>query len=258
MTLLHHSYGLDGKRRLQDFPKRIGARIDDQGRYRFAALREGDYYVRIDGSPAAKQPMTYYPGTTDEVRAVPIRVVPGREVDAGTMVIPPQATRQVRFTFPEATNPPLMRQIAFPPDVVVFAASSRAGGQGQILLSDVAVGEHEVLISWDSAEGLLYSQLKLNVQNTSVDQSIVMKPASKVTGTVSLDMNGRKSPVIGARCLLRPDFTRIPYRMDACLGTTLFPGSYSLELEGVPSDVGAHLETHIFERAPVCALELQT
>src|SRR5262249_3834295 len=97
VVILQPSYQ-DGRRRLTPVrlttgfnPAGAGVTTNDRGEYRLFWVPPGEYFVRTDTSSAAAlrrsasstvAQITFYPGTVDSSRAVPVVVGSGQEVSA--------------------------------------------------------------------------------------------------------------------------------------------------------------------------------
>jgi hypothetical protein len=98
VAFLRYTYNADGKRTLNQvpgitYPGAAGSfqRMNDQGEFRFYDLPPGEYYLSAGGGGALGNVRPFfYPGVTDEAKAVPIRIVGGDDIKLGTLVLPPR------------------------------------------------------------------------------------------------------------------------------------------------------------------------
>jgi protocatechuate 3,4-dioxygenase beta subunit len=209
-------------------------RMDDRGDFRFYGLQPGDYYVSASG-PATVGTLntTYYPGTVDEAKAVPVHVGAGEEIRLGTMTLqPPQAKAvHVRFHFPDDGKLSPNREVRFK-DGAFFPITN--GPRGLIELSAVAAGHYDVMVNFGiSAVGgvSFYSRVNLDVADSDVDQDLVLSPGVRITGTLLMeDAAGPQSKVAAGTCRLRSAFA-----LSGCTSRTT-PGFYELEIQSVPKD----------------------
>jgi hypothetical protein len=63
-----------------------GGTTDDRGEYRMRGIRPGSYYVGAEGGFWASDTLTYYPGTKDEIGAIPLTVREAQDATANFRV----------------------------------------------------------------------------------------------------------------------------------------------------------------------------
>jgi protocatechuate 3,4-dioxygenase beta subunit len=74
VSAVQPTYTPTGERVLQGGRGGGGGMTDDRGEYRMRGLRPGSYYVAADANVWASDTRTYYPGTKDDVGAIPLTV----------------------------------------------------------------------------------------------------------------------------------------------------------------------------------------
>lgn len=211
-------------------------RMDDRGEFRFYGLQRGDYYLYISGGGAVGAPsVTYYPGTLDQTKAVPIHLEGGEELRLGSINQQPAPAKgvQVRFHFADDGSVPQIREVYFRQGA--FLPVSR-GERGRITIEAVAPGRYDVQLTAGMLAGAavigepLYSQFSLDVGESDVDRDIVWSRAFRPKASFMIeDASGRRS-ASGINCRLRSDFG-----LAGCT-TAMAPGFCKLELQGVPPD----------------------
>jgi Carboxypeptidase regulatory-like domain len=235
VSLLQYMYDDYGKLGLQVSNRRT-TRMDDRGEFRFFGLAEGEYYVRVDGSPVSPRKVVYYPGTEDERLAIPVRVRPGETVQLNPLILEPQQRSIVRFRFVEPEERvPLSR----------FVYLSATGGPVIIggLRNEVPLGitpgTYDVLLTWDPVSPtLFYTRTKVYVGLEEVQQQVQISRAYRVDGSLMhQDASGHRSSVKGLTCILRPEGPRIAKTTaQGCIGGQYPDGHYWLDLSGMPDD----------------------
>ena len=235
ISVLRDTYSATGKRELRETLGRL--RTDDRGRFRFSGLYPSDYYLRITGGPFLTRPMTYFPGTSDITKAIPLRVNMGDNVEVGTVVVPRQTLVQGRLRFREMGEPARIRDLYLAPDTVMARRLSDDGlGQMQVSISE---GIHDLLLSWVSNSELIFGQFTLTVANSGFDEEVHVRRGIRVRGTVSsIDATGRRAIIPSARCLLHSEIARPYLQVNStnCIDQWKVPGPYRLELQGLPQD----------------------
>ena len=183
VTLMRYSYDETGQWRLGyvpgvSYPGSAGSfvRMNDKGEYRFYDLPSGDYYIRVSGGPRPGLPPKvnltgYYPGTTDESKAVPIHVEAGDEIQLGTMLFQQADAVEIHLRF-KAVEGVLAttRIIAYDDHFLNF---SRPSDEAVISLQ---AGHYDMRITSDGS----YASLSLDVGTTKVEREVVMLPGVHV------------------------------------------------------------------------------
>ena len=214
----------------------LGGKVNDQGAYRIFGLQRGDYYLRVIGAPQGILSRTYYPGTPDLERATLIRVNPGEEARVGPIYVQPITTADVRFHFEDDKSVPGIRNLTLSDDVLVSAAPH---DQDNFVVSGLISGDYAGLLSLSTPSGLAYSRFELNVGNSTVDMDVTMRPGLRTSGRVILeDASGSRLAPPEIKCQLRSRSAGhyLPDRTRGCIGAQLAPGSYWLEMQGMPAD----------------------
>jgi hypothetical protein len=214
----------------------LGGKVNDQGAYRIFGLQRGDYYLRVINAPEGIQSRTYYPGTSDFERATLVRVNPGEETRVGPIIVQPTTTADVRFHFEDDKSMPGLRNLTLSDDVLVSAAPL---DRNSFLVPRLVSGTYKALLSLSTPGGLVYSLFDLNVGNSNVDMDLTMRPGLRTSGSITLeDASGSRPAPPEIKCQLRSKSAGhyLPDRTGGCIGAQLAPGSYWLEMQGMPSD----------------------
>jgi hypothetical protein len=183
VTLLRYAYDETGKWRLGYVPgvSYAGAsgsfvRMNDKGEYRFYDLPSGDYYIRVTGGPrsglSTKVNLTgYYPGTTDESKALPIHVNAGDDIQLGTMLFQQSDAVEVHLRFKDIEGSQFTeRRVVFGDHTLFLAGSS----------SDVAFPSQPGHFDLRIASNGTFAFLGLDVGTTKIDREVTMLPAFHV------------------------------------------------------------------------------
>jgi hypothetical protein len=243
-TLLRYQYRTDGMRQLASvpgisYPNAAGSfqRMNDLGEFRLFGIPPGDYFLSVTGPGAVigEQNQLYFPGVTDEAKALPIHVNAGEEIQVGTLALPPRNRGvQVKLRISGVDGSTFE-------GVRVYIAEnlfvrSRSIDPNEIALPPVAPGHYAVVVRTDSfvQPTMFYGRLTLDVGASTVEAQVSMTPAVKINGRVVIDDGSGvlSSAPASIRCRLRSRFD-----VADCANAQLVPGVHELELEGLRPDM---------------------
>jgi hypothetical protein len=177
----------------------------------------------------------YYPGGSDEAKAVPIHVNGGEDIKLGTISLPPRAAGtevKIRITGPNRFPSGSHR-------IDIGGASimmGRVQDPVEIVMPPVASGHYEIVVSnaLGGRGALLYAFANLDVGNTIVEKEIQLSKGLNLTGTVYLeDGDGTRSP--NERSIRCRFYSRHSGYAD-CRSSSAIPGKHRLEIDGLGSD----------------------
>jgi hypothetical protein len=202
-------------------------RTDDRGAYRLYGLQPGEYFLRTS--------QLFYPGVPDEAAAASIHIQSGDEAQLDAIILRPKdPTTPVRFQLTNSPADTFERDVAFDAGnlYVTFPASPDSpftipSPQGHIGAVVIAAGSNQ----------LSYARVDFQVENNPIEQSVELHPAIRITGNILAEEKaGQRLALPKVTCNLHTDR---PYRsltISGCIGGQYLPGSYDLELQGMPAD----------------------
>jgi hypothetical protein len=150
--------------------------MNDKGEYRFYDLPPGDYYIRVSGGPrsglSAKLNLTgYYPGTSDETKALPVHVDAGDDIQLGTMLFQQADAVEVHLRFKDIEPTQFAeRRVAFADHTLFLTGNS----------IDVTFPSQPGHFDLRIASNGSYAFLGLDVGTTKIDREVTMLPAFHV------------------------------------------------------------------------------
>jgi hypothetical protein len=234
--LLRYTYDTDGKYALRVFYGGEGGLPNESGEFRFYDLPPGEYYFGIvDLNPATSGHMLrhYYPGlTTDQTKAVPIRVAAGEEVRLGSLQLPPlekDVELKVRVTAP-------VEKLDSNVEIGTTARAVRSASNSGEAVFRILPGHYNLRVVHPVGLRLShYAVLSLDVGNSDRIQEVQLKPAAVVTGRILLEnaAGERIEAPPSIRCTMDGMSYLLP---PLCPNIGLIPKTYELGLEGLPSD----------------------
>lgn len=187
---LHYVY-TDGKKQL-----RMAAEVDagDRGDFRIFGLRPGTYYLRATGLQVApfvlldKATITYYPGTADSSRAVPIELRAGVQMSGFDIRLQLTGAYRVRFQVPSGTAISPTQSYLFNSQGRFFPTEGWSSGT-EIGFGNVPPGSYEAIftsVQADKSPG--YARRHVEVSNADVDGGTIdFVPGAAITGTVRVE-----------------------------------------------------------------------
>jgi len=223
----------------------IQSRPSDRGEFRLFGMAQGTYYIKaFVPSRSGGLPLTvFFPGTTDETKAVAVRVNSGEELKLSPFVIPAQSSiSQVRLNIANANKLQSQRDVFVNPGGALFLGDGDQAAD-HVLLS-LAPGPKEVILTsgrWLVPDEFSYGRVSLEVDGRDIVQDVVLRPALPVTATVFLNSEGGKiAPLEGVKCTLT-SYPAMPQRARAlaggqCLNARVLPSVYHLTLRGLSSE----------------------
>jgi 5-hydroxyisourate hydrolase-like protein (transthyretin family) len=219
---------------------RTSSSTDRKGEYRLYGLEPGEYYL-VTGSGDT---LTYYPGTSDPGAAIPLRLVPGKDLSGVNMT----QIRSSGFTVtvevaqnPDPTATALgtirSRNALSLQDVAGF----RSIGNNRYTSAPMKPGQYEVI--WTSPTTRLAGRVEFDIVDHDVDAgSIVLSPGITIEGRLKIpdsqvDLNRlqvRLNPVNGGA-------VAAPYGSSAADGSfsisNAFQGQYWFDLPALSRGV---------------------
>jgi hypothetical protein len=239
IALLRLIYDEYGEQRMRQVVDTITQRPDDRGQFRFSGLQRGDYFIHVTGGgPLRPQPSVYFPGVTESARAIPVHVGTGEEVRVGTITVPNQGTAEVLLRLKNVDAPVAVVRVVIGRESLFTAVSN--GAPHQIIVPSVARGQYDVLVSSDFRTDLIYSALRLDVQNSNIDMDAEMKLGLRVSGKVLIESDGKQAVATGVTCILRPEgvvygigYSKIG---SSCVDGQFIPGRYRIEMSTMPPE----------------------
>ena len=175
------------------------AESDEDGRFRFANLRPGTYYLAVgpggrevrllakDGKPKTGYPITYYPGAPDIASASPIQLGAGQQTEADFSmtavavyqvtgaVVGYQATQGVGLQILDQAGLDLALPLRFSANTGIFVCENVPAGS-YILKASSQVADHS-----------LRAELPLNVTTNLDNVHLVMGPALSIPVVVRME-----------------------------------------------------------------------
>jgi len=186
---LHYVY-LSGKKQLRSV---AGARAGDRGDFRLFGLRAGTYYLRATGRQVApfeladKATVTYYPGTADSSRAVPIALRAGEQTRGIDIRLQSSGAYTIRFQIP-----PGITLSPFASHLFNSQGSLPTEGgtsRNEVFFGNVPPGSYEALFMGQHADkSPSYARRHVEVTNTEIDGGTLdFVPSATITGTVRVE-----------------------------------------------------------------------
>ena len=183
---------------------------DNRGEYRLAGLRPGRYYVsatcrmgqsavvgesRLNVAPCFRYASTYYPGTTDPTRAVPVELQYGGEISGVDISFTPATGVTVRgrvlntITTRSRRRPTLQ---LFPRNPSSRAFLTRpetvADAEGKFEIPNVLPGSYMLTASWEDQEERYTGQLAVEVADVDVEGlTVVIDAGLRLSGRVQVE-----------------------------------------------------------------------
>lgn len=187
------------------------AQTDDRGEYRLFGLAPGEYYLSADYKPElAGEPVpegmghatSYYPGTVDMSRAVPLQVQAGDDLPGVDFTLQSGRTYNIRGQVYDAINArpaanamvllmPRNRDVIFMTPVSTFVNNSR----GSFEMKGVSPGSYELTVSIEAGGRRRVAREPVDVINSdvtglliTVGPGITLPGRLRVEGSSSLDL----------------------------------------------------------------------
>ena len=203
------TYG-NGKKQLNPVDR---VRSNDKGEYRMFGLTPGTFYIQASvqnmrgpqdmpvrgAHPPEKPAPAYYPGVSDEARAVPIEVAAGAELRGFDIRLSRQRAYSVHIKLPSK------------PDGSHFFYATVAGGrqafsQGDVLdVVDLAPGPHVITVVQREGEKESYARVAVEIVDKDIEAGVqAFSPALDVSGVIRAD-DKKTHPWENIRVSLRPD-----------------------------------------------------
>jgi hypothetical protein len=229
--LSRYRYDRYGSRRLSGIPgvyypgsAYSFVRFNDRGEFRLYGLPPGDYYLRLSGGRSN----VFYPGTTDESKAVEIHLNPGQEKDVGTITLPPAERRTpVRFRLMNGEEPISGGMVSIQYGDASMLILGRPG-QEDVTVSLVPGFYDMVVATGMLGRQSLFARLSLQVGDSEIEQQVSLRSGFRLTTSLAMEEVGGQRPVTGVRCQL---YQESPYALVNCYQDQLVvPGLYRLEL----------------------------
>jgi hypothetical protein len=239
--LMRYTYRDDGTRELGwvpgiVFPGAGGSfvRMNDRGEFRLYDLPPGEYYLSVSGGGGAigSSRSYYYPGVTDETKAVPISVSSGDDIKLGTLSLPLREKGvEMRLHAKGEPAPQTSTQrVYIGTGLVVMPAKS-----DEIVLP-VAPGHYDIVVARQTFDRNtnVYASATLDIGVNGLEQEIVLKPEARVSGSVLIENEtGDRSPAPST--ILCRIHSR--YGSENCVGSQVVPGLHQFDLQGTPPDM---------------------
>jgi hypothetical protein len=254
VTLLRYVYDSDGRRSLGNVPGLHFAfegsfvRMDDKGEFRFYDVPPGEYYLRVSGGDVPGT-NTFYPATTDERNAVPIRVTSGEEVRLPTMVLPEQKWADVRIHYVNPAKFQFFQMIKIRTATLWLSAGRREGKDEDEVQLRFQPGHHDIFVATDLPGPLpnrpspdaLFGFASVDVANSPLDVPITVAPGFRIGGRMALEnAQGGRSPLTltpgsgNLRCRFVPMVDPFYSPSTGCIGAQLPAGSYFIHFDDIP------------------------
>jgi len=242
VTLMRYTYGTDGNRTLGwipgiSYPGTAGSfqRMNDQGEFRFYDLPPGEYYLSVSGGSTIGSPRAYfYPGVTDESKAIPIQVLGGEDIRLETLTLTPrQKGVEVKLRMSGAALPLEGGRRVYIADSMLVL--TRLQSPDEVLMPSVAPGRYDIVVLNDSivrSAPLFYGRATVDVGLSNVEQTVAVQPGARVTGKMLMENEvGERSPAPGSvGCQIRSR-----HGLSSCASAQVVPGPHELELSGLPA-----------------------
>ena len=200
----------EGRRRWQFNGTAI---TDEEGRFRFANLRSGTYYVSVapytplaetmleaDRAPAAGYPGAYYPGVPDLASASPIRLTPGQQADANFAMneVPVYSISGVISGY--APNQGVAVQVFDQSGVQVPMGVQFNSENGRFDVRALAAGNYVLKVT--SAMGPnqpVRAELRLNLTSNVYNLHLALAPESSIPVVVRMESRSSSTQDPGTR-----------------------------------------------------------
>lgn len=237
VSLQRHAYGADGSRSLRWVVGISGGAVqrpNDRGDYRFYDVPPGEYYLVVTGGNVTIgiTNLFVYPGSYDESKAIPLRVVGGEELRVETLTLPPRSGVEVKLRLSGRPLAEGMREIYIGDGLIGMRSPPRPD---EIVISSVAPGRYDILVRNRSlaAEELVYGAANVDVGSTNVERDVVLKPGVRVKGKILVqnDSGERSAAPSSVRCTIRSR-----YGLADCFDSQVIPGPHEIELNGLSAD----------------------
>jgi len=265
------TYDRDGKvvvKAISDSRGSVGRSTNDQGEYRRFDLEPGEYYVLASPPPdtntfasGAVFATTYYPGTTDPLKATKVQVASTQEVRLSDIVVDRASGARLSLQFEDTTDKFLyinQPELGPVPALIPF----RDGGQ--ITFPSFPSGRYEFLVmngfpgvGGSLSKGARSAHIVVDMVGTTVKENVILYEGLRVTGRiVSENEDGVRSAIVDARVTLQPKSAGItPSAMSGKDGVFSFEntpkGRYDIQLSNLP--FGAYLGTATLDSTSMLA-----
>jgi len=171
----------------------------DRGEFRLFGLRAGTYYLKATGLQVApfelldKATVTYYPGTADSSRAVPIELRAGDQIRGFDIGLESSGAYRVRFELPPGITPSLAGSQLF--NIQGFVPTEEWGSPNEIGFGNVPPGSYEALLTVEQPDkSLSYARRHVEVTNADIDGGMLdFVPGAVIAGTVRLEGTAPRS-----------------------------------------------------------------
>jgi hypothetical protein len=202
-------------------------RTDDRGTYRLYGLQPGEYFLRTS--------QLFYPGVSEEAGAASIHIQSGDEIQLDAITLRPKApTTQVRFQLTNSPADTFERDVAFDTGntYITFPDSTESpftipSPQGHIGAMVIAAGSNQ----------LSYARVEFQVENNPMEQNVELHPAIRITGSIlGEEIAGQRLAFPKVTCNLHANRPTRSIATSGCIGGQYLPGTYDLELQGMPAD----------------------
>lgn len=241
VSLNRYTYGTDGNRTLgwvfglsDQGTNGAQQRTNDLGEYRFYNVPPGEYYLVVTGGGSAigATNLYVYPGSYDESKAMPIRVVGGEEIRVETLTLPPRPGVEVKLHLSGSLLADGSREVFLGDSMI---GTRNAFQPDELVIRSVVPGHYDLVVRNRRLAGgeLMYGVATVDVGSSSVNQDVVLKPGAWVTGKVVLqnETGERTAAPSSIRCNIRSRYGLLP-----CANSQVIPGPYDIELNGLSPD----------------------
>ena len=215
------------------------------GEFRIPGLRPGEYVVAVERAPVP----TFYPGTDDSSKAVPVRIQAGEEYILDDIRMLSFSLASVRLHIIDSTGEPK------PARTVAWAISSAtAGSAGRFILDTRSVlpgityfakvspddeasipnlppGTYEFAIGWQTSKGPVSGHTTVDVRGPDVERDLEVRPNRRLAGRVLVEEDDtHTSPLANVTAMLLSG--SVAPSNAQYLGTTQADGAFLID--GVP------------------------
>jgi hypothetical protein len=239
--LYRYSYDTSGSRQMAyipglTYPGAAGSfvRPDDRGEYRFYDVPPGEYYLAYygGGQPMGGPQRYYYPGVYDQTKATQIKVDGGEDMRMNTVTFPPsQPFYDVRLLLKDAAGSSVGARRLYIAESMIVTSPTRAPDEP--LTVRIAPGSYDVVITNGGpfAGDMQYGRARLEVLNSPIDVEVRAMSAARLTGSVSIERDGKRLAASDIRCRIRSQFG-----LADCGKGQVVPGPHEIEFADMPAD----------------------